>query len=107
MIMGSGRLNGYTQFAEDISNVLDNLPGANLRVIPVLGKSAGQNILDMLYLKGVDMGVVDQDILAYLKRTDPRGSAIRSARQMEPSFSISCISTQRRTSRLEDLRARR
>ena len=75
MIMGSGRLNGYTQFAEDISNVLDNLPGNNLRVIPVLGKSAGQNILDMLYLKGVDMGVVDQDILAYMKRTDPRAYA--------------------------------
>ena len=72
MIMGSGRLNGYTQFAEDISNVLDSLPDANLRVIPVLGKSAGQNILDMLYLKGADMGVVDQDILSYLKRTDPR-----------------------------------
>ena len=72
MIMASGRLNGYTQFAEDISNVLDDLPGAELRVIPVLGKSAGQNILDMLYLKGVDMGVVDQDILSYLKRSDPR-----------------------------------
>ena len=72
MIMGSGRLTGYTQFADDISNVVDNLPGANLRVIPVLGKSAGQNILDMLYLKGVDMGIVDQDILAYLKRTEPQ-----------------------------------
>jgi TRAP-type uncharacterized transport system substrate-binding protein len=72
MIMGAGRLQGYTQYAEDISNVLDNLPGASLRVIPVLGKSAGQNILDMLYLKGIDMGVVDQDILSYLKRTDPR-----------------------------------
>lgn len=72
MIMGSGRLNGYTQFAEDISNVLDKLPGNTLRVIPVLGNSAGQNILDMLYLKGIDMAVVDQDILVYLKRTDPR-----------------------------------
>lgn len=72
MIMGSGRLTGYTQFAEDISNTLDSLPGSSLRVIPVVGKSAGQNILDMLYMKGIDMGVVDQDILAYLKRTDPK-----------------------------------
>ena len=72
MIMASGRLTGYTQFAEDIGNVLNNLPGNSLRVIPVLGNSAGQNILDMLYLKGVDMGVVDQDILAYLKRSDPK-----------------------------------
>ncbi|WP_170936938.1 MULTISPECIES: TAXI family TRAP transporter solute-binding subunit [Rhodomicrobium] len=72
MIMASGRLTGYTQYAEDISNVLDGLPGNDLRVIPVIGKSAGQNVLDMLYMKGVDMGVVDQDILSYLKRTDPR-----------------------------------
>lgn len=72
MITASGRLTGYTQFAEDISNVLDSLPGNALRVIPVIGKSAGQNVLDMMYLKGVDMGVVDQDILSALKRSDPR-----------------------------------
>lgn len=72
MIMASGRLTGYTQFAEDISNVLDSVPGNDMRVIPVIGKSAGQNVLDMLFMKGVDMGVVDQDILSYLKRTDAR-----------------------------------
>jgi uncharacterized protein len=70
-IIASGRLTGYTQFAEDISNVL-NATNSGLRVIPVIGAGAGQNVLDMLYLKGTDMGIVDQDILAYMKRKDPR-----------------------------------
>lgn len=70
-IMGSGRQTGYTQFAEDISNVIEGIKGNELRVIPVLGKSASQNIMDMLYLKGMDMGIVDRDILDYLKKKDP------------------------------------
>ena len=70
-IMGSGRLTGYTQFAEDISSVFDEMPGSNVRVISMLGRGAGQNVLDMLYLKSIDMGIVDQDILTYLKRKDP------------------------------------
>jgi TRAP-type uncharacterized transport system substrate-binding protein len=70
-IMGSGRQTGYTQFAEDISNVIEGIKGNELRVIPVLGKSAGQNIMDMLYLKGMDMGIVDRDIIDYLKKKDP------------------------------------
>jgi len=74
-IMGSGRLTGYSQFAEDISNVLEEQPGSNLRIIPMLGKGAGQNVLDMLYLRGIDMGIVDQDILSYLKRKNPAAYA--------------------------------
>jgi len=70
-IMGSGRLTGYTQFAEDISNVL-NATKSEVRVIPVIGRGAGQNVIDMLYVKGIDMGIVDQDILVYMKRKDPR-----------------------------------
>jgi uncharacterized protein len=47
------------------------LPNNNTRIVPILGKSAGQNLLDLLYLRGVDMGLVDQDIVQYFKRQDP------------------------------------
>lgn len=70
-VIGSGRLTGDTQLAEDISNVVETIPGNDLRVIPMLGKGAGQNVNDMLYLKGMDMGIVDQDILAHLKKKYP------------------------------------
>lgn len=110
MIMASGRLTGYTQFAEDISNVLDSLPGDAPRVIPVIGKSAGQNILDMLYLKGVDMGVVDQDILANLKRTDPRlyGDIEQRIQYIAKLFNTELHIYARKDIRtLEDLRGRK
>ena len=70
-ITASGRTTVYSQFAEDIRNVIESLPDNNTRIIPILGKSAGQNLLDMLYLRGVDMGIVDQDIVQYFKRQDP------------------------------------
>ena len=110
MIMGSGRLNGYTQFAEDISNVLDSLEGSELRVIPILGKSAGQNILDMMYLKGIDMGVVDQGMLEYLKRTQPKtfGDIDRRVQYITKLFNSELHLYARKDVRgLEDLRGKK
>jgi TRAP-type uncharacterized transport system substrate-binding protein len=69
--MGSGRLTSYTQLAEDISNVLEVIAGNELRVVPVLGVSAGQNVLDVLQLKGIDMAFADQDVLEYVRKKDP------------------------------------
>ena len=71
-ITASGRTTVYSQFAEDIRNVIESLPDNNTRIIPILGKSAGQNLLDMLYLRGIDMGIVDQDIIQYFKRQEPK-----------------------------------
>jgi uncharacterized protein len=70
-ITASGRTTAYSQFAEDIRNVIESLPNNNMRIVPIMGKSAGQNLLDILYLRGIDMGIVDQDILQYFKRQDP------------------------------------
>ena len=70
-ITASGRTTAYSQFAEDIRNVIEALPNNNMRIVPIMGKSAGQNLLDILYLRGIDMGIVDQDILQYFKRQDP------------------------------------
>jgi TRAP-type uncharacterized transport system substrate-binding protein len=70
-IMGSGRLTSYTQFAEDISNVIESVARDDMRVVPVLGKSAGHNIIDILQLRGIDMAFADQDALEYIKKKDP------------------------------------
>lgn len=70
-ITASGRTTAYSQFAEDIRNVIESLPGNNMRIVPIMGRSAGQNLLDIMYLRGVDMGIVDQDIIQYFKRQDP------------------------------------
>ncbi|MEC9368846.1 MAG: TAXI family TRAP transporter solute-binding subunit, partial [Pseudomonadota bacterium] len=70
-IAASGTTSPYTQFAEDIRNVLDDSKENTLRVLPILGRGGGQNLLDILFLRGVDMGIVDQDQMAKLKAKDP------------------------------------
>ena len=58
----------YAQIGADLASVLDN--GANLRVLPVLGRGSVQAVADILLLKGVDAGIVRKDTLAYLERKD-------------------------------------
>jgi TRAP transporter TAXI family solute receptor len=63
----SGTVTGtYVQFASDLTNVLDT-PG-KLRVLAILGKGSEQNIADILKLRGVDIGIVQSDVLAYVKK---------------------------------------
>ena len=55
----------------EISNVVNDLRPGGLRVLPVLGVGGFQNVDDVLFLKGIDMGVVDEDNLRLLKKKDP------------------------------------
>lgn len=65
----SGGIDGtYVRIASDLATVLDN--GEELRILPVIGKGSVQNIADILYLKGVDVGIVQSDVLSYLRRKD-------------------------------------
>jgi len=63
----SGGIGGtYIRIATDLAAVLDE--GENLRILPIAGKGSVQNIHDILYLKGIDVGIVQSDVLAYIKR---------------------------------------
>jgi uncharacterized protein len=59
------------RFAEDIRNVVNDLNPDGVRVLPVLGVGGLQNVNDVLFLKNIDMGVVDEDNLRLLKKKDP------------------------------------
>jgi len=62
----SGGISGtYVQIAADLATVLDE--GDNLRVIPIIGKGSVQNITDILYLKGTDIGIVQSDVLTFIR----------------------------------------
>jgi len=71
-IVVSGLSCTCARFAEDIRNVVNDLRSDGLRVLPVLGVGGLQNLNDVLFLKGIDMGVVDEDNLQLLKKRDPR-----------------------------------
>ena len=63
----SGGVDGtYVRIAADLAAVLDD--GQTLRVLPVLGKGSLQNLVDILYLHGIDVGIVQSDVLAYVKQ---------------------------------------
>jgi TRAP-type uncharacterized transport system substrate-binding protein len=55
----------YFRMASDLAFVLDD--GDNLRILPVLGKGAGQNAYDIRFLKGIDLGFVRTDTLQQLR----------------------------------------
>ena len=59
------------RFTEDIRNVVNDLSPDGIRVLPVLGVGGLQNLNDVLFLKNIDMGVVDEDNLRLLKKKDP------------------------------------
>ena len=66
----SGNPNGgYLGIAYDIAAVTDD--GDNLRVLPIVGKGAVQNVRDILFLKGIDMGLVNTVTLSHFK-DDPQ-----------------------------------
>jgi TRAP-type uncharacterized transport system substrate-binding protein len=71
-VMASGTSSPYTIFAEDMRDVLDeqDTPGG-LRVLPILGRGGANNAVDVLLLKGVDMGVIEQSDLDIGRRKDP------------------------------------
>src|SRR5271169_4804077 len=63
----SGTIGGtYVQIGADLASVLDD--GENLRVLPIVGRGSVQSIADILYLKGVDVGIIRSDTLDYLEK---------------------------------------
>jgi TRAP transporter TAXI family solute receptor len=55
----------YLRITADMASVVDD--GESLRVLPIAGKGGAQNITDLLYLKGVDVAIVQSDVLATLR----------------------------------------
>ena len=52
--------------AEDLANVIDD--GATRRVLPVVGKGALQNLTDLKLLRGIDMAILQVDVLDYARQ---------------------------------------
>jgi TRAP-type uncharacterized transport system substrate-binding protein len=63
----SGTIGGtYVQFGADLASALDD--GDNLRVLSIIGRGSVQSVADILFLKGVDVGIVRSDTLDYLEK---------------------------------------
>jgi TRAP transporter TAXI family solute receptor len=69
----TGTIGGtYVQFGADLASVLDD--GDEMRVLPIVGRGSVQSIADILFLKGVDLGIMRADTLDYLERKGYTGN---------------------------------
>ncbi len=63
----TGRAGGISvQIAEDLANVIDD--GATRRVLPVVGKGGMQSITDLDLLHGIDLAILQDDVLGYARQ---------------------------------------
>jgi TRAP transporter TAXI family solute receptor len=58
--------------ATDIAQVVDD--GDNLRVLPIVGRGVAQNVKDVLFMRGVDMGITQANVLKHYAKTGELGA---------------------------------
>jgi TRAP transporter TAXI family solute receptor len=67
----SGQTSGaFLKLAEDLQNVLDRRENNEMRILPIVGTPGPQNILDVMFLRGVDMCMTETDYFDYFKKLD-------------------------------------
>lgn len=67
-IISGGVTGTYIKIASDLASVLDS--GNDMRILPIRGKGSVQNISDILFLRGIDIGIVQSDVLEFAKRQE-------------------------------------
>src|SRR5437867_13267149 len=61
----SGAAGISVRIAEDLANLIDD--GTTRRVVPVVGKGSLQSLIDLKYLRGIDMAILQTDVFDYAK----------------------------------------
>lgn len=75
IVVGAPNATGL-DVAYDLAGVLDD--ETSLRIVPIIGKGVAQNVRDVRFMRGVDMGLTHANILAHFSRTDELGRNIIS-----------------------------
>lgn len=70
-VMTSAPGGGWLLLGHDIATVLDD--GEEMRILPLVGRGGGQNVRDVRFLKGVDLGIVQLNVLTEMQRTNEIG----------------------------------
>jgi TRAP transporter TAXI family solute receptor len=80
----SGGVDGtYIRIAADLANVLDS---DTTRVLPIVGRGSLQNLRDIMFLRGVDMGIVQTDARDALRTERLGDTAERRLRYIAPLY---------------------
>jgi TRAP transporter TAXI family solute receptor len=76
-VISGGADGTYIRIAADLANVLD---GEDLRVLPMIGRGSLQNLRDIMFLRGVDIGIVQMDSREQLNAENLQNDAVRRLR---------------------------
>jgi TRAP-type uncharacterized transport system substrate-binding protein len=68
-IVTSGVEGSDLRMAAEVASIVDD--GATRRVVPLVGKGAVQNLVDVRALRGVDFAMVQTDVLAQARKRSP------------------------------------
>jgi uncharacterized protein len=106
-LMGGQLGAAYIQLAHDISVVVND--GSNLRVLPVVGEAALQNVKDLLFLRGVDLALTTVQVLNHLKASGEAGPHLeRQITYIAPLFHDTVqILTRNEIGSIQDLKGKK
>jgi len=76
-VVSGGADGTYIRIAADLANVLDS---EDLRILPMIGRGSLQNLKDIMFLRGVDIGIVQMDAREQLKAENLQDDAIQRLR---------------------------
>jgi uncharacterized protein len=80
----------------------------NIRVLPIAGHGASANVRDLLYLRGVDLAILNSDILEFLSQSRQYPDARTRIRYVTHLFDQKIYLLARKEfNRIEDLRGRK
>ncbi|WP_134499316.1 TAXI family TRAP transporter solute-binding subunit [Microvirga pakistanensis] len=76
-VISGGADGTYIRIAADLANVLDN---EDLRILPMIGRGSLQNLKDIMFLRGVDIGIVQMDAREQLRAENLQDDAVQRLR---------------------------
>src|SRR5262245_57737159 len=79
-----------------------------MRLLPIAGHGGAENVRDLLYLRGIDLAILNSDILAYLDQVRKYPDARRSIRYVTHLLDQKVyLLARKQFSNIEDLRGRK
>lgn len=83
--VAGGLLEGtFSRFAAELAKAFDD--GNNLRVLPIITYGGTENVTDLLYLKGVDIAITNNDVFDEFKRKRNVGNIDKRINYITPMF---------------------
>lgn len=74
------------RIVSDLATVLNKKH--ELRLLPMIGQGSVQNIDDILYLKGIDVGIVQSDVFEVFKKAGTRPDIINTVNYISKLFNV-------------------